>query len=192
MNRTVIWIVGEPGVGKTTFARNLIASLCAPEPTKVELQNPKWTIFDGKVAAAGWWRRGIFDGSDTLPINQIKPAIVFWACHLTSVPYAILDGDKLATTGAVAVAQERGARLVCFRLRGLVEAAQRRLERGSKQNESWIKGRRTKSRNFADRFPGEKFIIPADMTPEAAIKEARWCLDSGGDESFFSNLPAAE
>lgn len=83
MSSKLVWIVGEPGVGKTTLAREILTCV-APPYVKEEIINPKFTLFkdngeigDGEIvlAAAGFWRGNTFDGADTLPISQIKPAV---------------------------------------------------------------------------------------------------------------------
>jgi len=146
----VIWIVGEPGVGKTTHARRLLSEY---GPVTNTVTNPKWTEFGLDAAAVGHWTGGTFDGGDTVPIGQIKPALLYYAEHYSRRPLVIFDGDKFANLNAVrSVAENTSARLVCVHLIGEEAAAGGRELRGSKQNIAWVKGRRTKARNFAAAF----------------------------------------
>jgi GTPase SAR1 family protein len=158
---TILWIVGEPGVGKTTIARQLLESY---GPRGQEYVTPKWTRF-GNVAAAGWWRGGSFDGTDTLPISHIKLALPF---YLNCIPcdLAVLDGDKLANQGVVNVATEAGCRIICFHLTGPSLAIQRRIARGTVQRQSWVDGRRTKAQSFYNKFPATRFEV--EVTPDTA------------------------
>lgn len=157
---TVLWIVGEPGIGKTTLARALIKSLTgkdiAPTNGAIEIAKPKWTLFPtptpGGIAAAGHWRGDKFDGADTLPISDIKPAMEYWRDCLSDYSLTILDGDKLSTCGAVEVVRPVAKRTLCVLLTDDEItphiAAERRAARGTTQNATWVKGRKTKAENF--------------------------------------------
>lgn len=56
-----------------------------------------------------------------------------------------------------------GARMACVLLIGVNEASDRRLVRGTAQNQKWIDGRRTKARNFHDRFPRASYQLSASL-----------------------------
>jgi ABC-type dipeptide/oligopeptide/nickel transport system ATPase component len=161
----VVWIVGEPGVGKTTLCRGLIRHFPA---TRHEISNPKWTVFGDKAAAAGFWRGDKFDGADTLPISQIKPAIAYIGTNLRHCEVILLDGDKLASANAVAAVKEMDASRLCYLLEDPEVAARRRCIRGTNQNETWVRGRATKARRFFESFDGRKDRID----PRAPLDES--------------------
>lgn len=151
----VLWLVGEPGIGKTTLARELI------EPASKMFAKPKWTV-GSKVVAAGHYIGGKFDGADTVPYNGAKEALTFWREMLApKAELTLLDGDRFSNKTAVEffksyVGPGGRPRLLCILLKGEPElGVARRLERGSDQNETWLKGRITKSTNFYESFPAD-------------------------------------
>jgi hypothetical protein len=151
----VLWLVGEPGAGKTTLARQIIEV-----PSKMTAK-PKWTI-GSKVVAAGHYTGGKFDGADTVPYNGAKEALAFWREMLAhKAELTLLDGDRFSNATAVEffksyVGPGGRPRLLCVLLKPSAElAAERRKLRGSDQNETWLKGRVTKANNFYEGFPAD-------------------------------------
>lgn len=162
---TVLWIVGEPGVGKTTVIRPFL------EGALTYIARPKWTIvggLSGSICAAGHYRGEPFDGADTLPIGDIKLALAYWEECLRDRALTILDGDKLSTASALARVREAGAEVRCVHLMASEEMVlARRAARGTKQDPTWVKGRKTKAMRFASMFRGgdERFELWADRSP---------------------------
>lgn len=169
----VLWIVGEPGVGKTTLARKILSDY----GTKTRaVFRPKWTEFlnaDDSIAAAavGWWRGDPFDGGDTVPPGDIHYALARYASNYTRVPLVLFDGDKFANEGAWGEVIEGMVKtygksplpeMVCFHVVGEAEAEAGRIKRakgGRLQDAAWVKGRRTKAARFAEEFPGEVITL---------------------------------
>jgi len=156
----VAWLVGEPGVGKTALARALLGS----GPYRLSL-SPKWTIADG-VIAAGHYTGATFDGADTISYSGGAALLESWA----STPgwLTILDGDRLSHAGAVEFFKTKSARRVCVYVHASAAVVgQRRAERGSDQNPTWLKGRKTKARRFFEGFDGEVKLLDARLaSPE--------------------------
>lgn len=151
MSQTILFVVGPPGVGKTTLIRELL------EPDSYFVQKPKWTVGPGKrVCAAGHYMGSTFDGADTVPYNGVDAALAYWDSELRAHQLTIFDGDRFSHRGVVARFQ-RGSQheLRCLHLTAPDEVlAARREARGSHQNPTWLKGRVTKARRFAEEFPG--------------------------------------
>lgn len=164
-----LFVVGAPGIGKTTLVRALMARL-DPRETRY-LVYPKWTVAPGVFAAAGHYDGGTFDGADTVPYNGVEAALDFWSNQLADdCPLTILDGDRFSHEGVVRYFDRSSVRGqyrngpdvgVAIALLSAPDSLcqARRDARGSKQNASWVAGRVTKARRFA-----EGFASPASPT----------------------------
>lgn len=173
MTQLIVWLVGEPGIGKTTIAKKLLESY---GPRGHEYQCPKWTLF-GPVAGAGHWRGSKFDGTDTLPISDIKLALPFFVNVLPESKIAILDGDKLASQSAIQFATEVECKLMCFHFIGEQTAKRQRAARATHQHEHWVAGRRTKAQNFYNRFPGIRYEVPIIPDTSAIVELIRHSIE---------------
>lgn len=151
-----LFLVGEPGVGKTTIARHFLND----DPKFVF--DPKWTICDD-ICLAGHYMGGIFDGSDTIPYNGAMAALEYWKHNLLNKSITIFDGDRFSYRKSLEYIQEYSA-TYCFHIHvESVIAQHRRMERGSNQSNSWIKGRRTKAKNFSLLFGNKSCDIDASI-----------------------------
>lgn len=153
MRRTVVWIVGEPGVGKTTLVREMISIF--GERTSRMLR-PKWDLHGSELALAGHYNGDKFDGADTIPPGDIRLTLEYWGRELQGSGLTVFDGDKFSNANALKFIGEHPTdpRLVCLHLVDEPEAVQaRRDARGTTQNAAWVKGRKTKSERFASLFP---------------------------------------
>lgn len=153
---TVLWVVGEPGVGKTSLVREMV-QLAAPRRI-YRHPKPKWDVQEGGLALAGHYDGGKFDGADTMPISNIWPAVEYWNQHLIRCKLTVFDGDKFSNPKILeAIRQDAPAHdLRCLHLWDSPEAVlARRTARGTSQNPTWVAGRKTKAVRFATHFPGE-------------------------------------
>jgi hypothetical protein len=151
----VLFLVGAPGVGKTTLVRGLLGS----EPRLV--LKPKWTLSGTDICAGGHYTGAAFDGADTIAYNGARAAFEYWVENLRGYPLTILDGDRFSNANALSWWVDAGADICCAHLT-LPEsrAQQRRDARGTTQNPTWVKGRATKAARFAERvrpWPSREF-----------------------------------
>lgn len=173
MKPTVLFVVGEPGAGKTTLVRRLLE----PGHRPLVAGKVKWTVSDN-VVAAGTYLGGQFDGADTVPYDGARPCLEMWRdAGLARRCLTIMDGDRFSNASVLAwFAQHTPpSRLVCLYL-ATSDAARRRAARGTNQNPTWVKGRATKARNFYDSFPGEKFHLDSSSPPDDLAVKVRKLL----------------
>ena len=148
MTNKILFVVGPPGAGKTTFIRALI------ELDSYLTAKPKWTVGE-HVVAAGHYTGGTFDGADTVPYNGVEAALDFWTEKLRAkAKLTIFDGDRFSHDGVkdwATIAIEAECRVLYFDV-SQERLAINRAARGSTQNAAWMKGRETKALRFAEKF----------------------------------------
>jgi len=172
---TILWIVGEPGLGKTTAARQFV------EKESYLVEAPKWTC-GPFVALAGHYRNHTFDGADRVPYNGVQDCLHFWEARLSNHALTIYDGDRFSNQN---VRTWYSTNYPAVRQRCVLFAAppeigqQRRTARNTDQNQSWVKGRITKSRRFFETFEeGDRVEICAQQNPDAVLGAIRSWLDA--------------
>lgn len=156
-----LFVIGPPGVGKTTAIRHLVPAL-RHEPAlpgyfgdldKREITKPKWTIC-GTTLLAGHYHGDTFDGGDTVPYSGAREALEYWRDNLLPLAkLTIFDGDRFSTQPSLEFVRATGVRVVGVHLTApdYIIAA-RCIQRGSTQSPTWMKGRVTKAKNFAEKI----------------------------------------
>jgi hypothetical protein len=150
----IAFIVGPPGVGKTTLVRSLLGMQGPALPFGGYLTDrPKWTVCE-KICAAGHYIGEPFDGADTVPYNGVNEALAYWDAALSRHPVTIFDGDRFSYEKVMLWARARSHVCVISLTLDDPTLVSRRASRGSMQNPSWMVGRATKARRFAEAFDG--------------------------------------
>lgn len=170
---TVCYVLGPPGVGKTTATRLLL------EETRELIAKPKWTV-GPKIVAAGHYSGATFDGADTVPYNGVNDCLQYWEDNLMAThEVTFLDGDRFSHAKTKLYFETRAERVCAVILKATDEHLQRRRDgRGSNQNPTWLKGRVTKALRFFDLFQ-DKAVIDSNAGVAAVADDIRDFITKG-------------
>ena len=161
-----IFIVGAPATGKTTLVRGFL------DPFNSYLvASPKWTVC-GDVCAAGHYGGSTFDGADTIAFDGAMRTLDFWnASSFFGCRWTLLDGDRMSNAKCLAYVDGVSAAL-CILITAEEAILEGRMKkRGSNQNRSWVRGRKTKSERFYSSFEGPKISIDASKGEKEVLSE---------------------
>lgn len=144
----MLYIIGEPGIGKSTLVAVLTAQ---PNISVVQVDKPfAMRMYSNGVLELGG-RRGEFSGTDMLAMD-VQPKVLDLLAR-EGPPLVLAEGDRLANSKFFAKVVGMGYRLWPVYLSGSALARQRRsmrsLENGTVQNQSWVRGRISKHAKLA-------------------------------------------
>lgn len=153
-----MYVIGEPGVGKSTLLRTLTAGM-----NYEDLARPfAMRRYTNGVIALG--RDGVeYSGTDTLAFN-VKDQVLGWLGHYAGPRLVMGEGARLANAPFFQAVIDLGYELHLYHLVGAGMAHERRSDREKPQKESYAKGRRTSARYLADAFGA--LDITTRMPPE--------------------------
>jgi shikimate kinase len=172
----LLYLVGAPGVGKTTVMSALTAGY-GREPQSGSVPHDRLTVNGGandgacRAVEVGR-RRGTFSGTDALSMS-IQPKAVQW---IAQRPHRLVlaEGARLANEGFLRASAAAGYRVLLVHLDAPAEVlADRRRTRGSSQNPGWMRGAETRARNIAARMELEATVLRLDANthPNTLAKE---------------------
>ena len=144
--RQLVYFIGHPGSGKTT----LMSETTKDDPVNTIAKKPfAHTIYESGLVELGY-QRPTYGGTDTLALG-VQPKVAKW---LENPPEYVGDtvlgeGDRLATLKFFRSAMDAGWNLTVVYLHtSELRARQQAWERGSRFDESWLRGRITKVDNL--------------------------------------------
>ena len=170
-----IGIIGEPAVGKTTVMRKVIDGISFELH---KLGKAKWMQnAEHKLIVMGSYMGHTFDGTDRLSMacyEDLENALQYF--QQSKKGFAILwEGDRLARNCWLQALKESGYELSLFHFTGeLKTVKERRDKRGTKQNESWVSGRRSLCQRLADEHGAQEIKMNDNKSFDVAanlIKE---------------------
>jgi hypothetical protein len=174
---TLIYLSGEPGVGKSSLMAELtrdwsavaipatpdaparVAYFTAERPPPTE-PSPWWERPELRAVELGK-RRAAFSGTDALPQTVINVAELYLQSGRAERETGLLlaEGARLANKRFLQAAIESGWRLIFVHLANAAAAGERRRARAAElgkpeQHVSWVLGRRTAAANLAGEVAG--------------------------------------
>lgn len=151
----ILFVVGEPGVGKSTLVAEAFAHCDRVELDHLAAGGPMRELLwhGGELAGCELGRRlgkhpEGYPGTDTMSQTAIVGVDEWLRAGADGLGFVVLEGTRLMNKRFVTAALAGGHSLDLFYLYGPEVARQRREERGSNQNPQWLKGRQTAARNF--------------------------------------------
>lgn len=168
MKPTAIYLIGEPGVGKTTVSLELAAKY-ALQPA-IRLHKQLW----GQEMTRGHITKGVllgkskppFSGTDALGMS-VNPDACHWVENQTDYRLIIGEGARLTNTKFLtALAEHTNLTLALL----TADNAQERRENRQKamgteaQDAQWVQGRKTAARNAAANLMDKCQVISLNTT----------------------------
>lgn len=144
--KTLIYLIGEPGAGKSTAMRKATEHL-GRHPQQAPFAHDLLVSDASIVAVELGKRRPTFSGTDALPMNVITKAERF--LHETLAPVVLAEGARLACKRFLEASVAAGYRTHLVYLTTPHAAAQRAARPGE-QKDSWVKGAATRAENLAN------------------------------------------
>jgi hypothetical protein len=165
----ILFVVGEPGAGKSTLVGAAFGGLERAEVDHLAAGGPmRELLWDGPELVgcelgrrAGRHPEG-YPGTDTMSQTAIVGVDDWLRAGADDLGFVVLEGTRLMNKRFVLAALAGDHQLMIFYLYGPQIARQRREERGSNQNPQWLKGRQTAAANFyqlCDRMASERAML---------------------------------
>lgn len=166
---SLLYVIGEPGVGKSTTIAFLLNGLQKIEAYDETVPYVVRSNFGKEVCITLGKDRDDFPGTDTLKMN-ILPEACEWIKTVSPERTVIGEGDRLAHPRFWNAAKEAGhqVRVVALITQDPGTAAKRRKARGSNQDASWLKSRGTRVDRLISSYPVK--IIEASGSIEEIAK----------------------
>jgi hypothetical protein len=172
----ILFLVGEPGVGKSTLMAETFGHLeraavdhrAAGGPMRELLWNGPDLVgceLGRRMATSG---RTTFPGTDAMSQTAIVGVDEWLRAGADDLGFVALEGTRLANKRFVTAALAGGHTLWLFYLYGPEVARERRGVRGYHQDERWVKGRQTAAANFyqlCDRMRNTEHQISTHVLP---------------------------
>lgn len=178
-----LYIIGEPGVGKTTLMSALrapwfwhrhdhpfahqhsavditVEGAMAMDPVLTMPESNTWAVELGAP-------RDTFGGTDALGM-AVQPQAVDFLTGPCQPKLLLAEGDRLSNDGYFTAIREAGYQLYVYHLHGPRVAERRREQRGTKQDPTWVRGRRTKAEGLSLRWSAA--VLDASLPVDVLVR----------------------
>lgn len=162
----LLYVVGPPGVGKSTLVAGLTARMSREAVAAPVPHDRLLTAQLGIAGAEVGKRRGAFSGTDALSMS-IHPKAVEW---ISTAPYDLVigEGARLGTRGFLTAGMKAGYWVTLVHLTAAQDVLDARCkERGSAQNETWRRGAATRAARLAATMDLDARVLRLDASAPA-------------------------
>lgn len=177
-----LYMIGEPGVGKTTALTTLCSDMTSLGETR--LRGQLWA--ESLRSACGCSvqllgrSRGVFSGTDALGMG-VNPDATRWALEDPLADIVLGEGSRLANRQFLFSLFSRAQSVLVYLT--AEDALHRRIARGSEQDERWIRGRVTASKRLFEATVAAGFaavvIDSTALTPTEVANHLRAMIGLG-------------
>ena len=166
----LIYLIGEPGVGKSTVLAAYWKLTATRNESQATDKIPHTKHFNdetylGLEIGNPKPKNELHPGTDTLSYG-IMPKATEWIQTRTD-PLIIAEGDRLAHPKFWEASERSGRKVLLIHVTGPTHT--RRVNRGTEQNENWLRSRATRVKNLADNYP-HTHLNTIKLTPEEAAQ----------------------
>lgn len=159
----IVYYIGVPGTGKTTRMREILAEYRKVEADEFVKEGlvTYHKFAKQKVLILGRYDDGVFAGTDTWS-KGVGPKFRDWLVQNreTYSDWTVLgEGERLSNNpNMTAMFAEESMKLICLEV-SEEELERRRAARNNTQNESWMKGMRTRIENLCKSYEHQVEVI---------------------------------
>ena len=152
----VVFYIGQPGTGKTTFVRMLLSDLVKVEPGELVADGMvKYHKFEKqKTLVLGIYDESTFAGTDRLS-KSCGPKFREWLVNNVETYEGwemIMEGERFMNDKTLPLLfQQERMELVCFKV-SEEELYRRREARKNTQDPKWLKGMATRVQNVCNKY----------------------------------------
>ena len=168
----LVYVIGEPGVGKSTLVRRTLEPLTAT-PERKPFAHVHYYRESELVLTQLGAEDPMFPGTDRLSMGVLPAAIEF--VNTSHSPLILAEGDRLATRKFLDAVEREVLLVRCVAPQSVIEA--RRAARGSDQSPSWLAGRRTKINRLWDGWTGPRLRISTNGSEAVSTALLRSALE---------------
>lgn len=147
----IIAIFGEPGSGKSTLMKRLMEELEVSREVHNDFKLVPYHK-NGKIHILGKYEEGeTFGGTDKMSM-AVQPEAVKFLAQLPSDSIVLFEGDRLCTASFLEDCVEKYDTKIVYLRTSKETRTERYAERGSNQDETWLRGRESKISNIRSNF----------------------------------------